>query len=180
MKIAIFSSASTQIIDENLLLAQNIGKYLAEKGITVITGGSTGLPSVVVQTAFSAGAETIAYYPDLSENDLLQNERVHNNDLSHVYTHKRFFKGFVYRSVRMIEDADGAIVFNGRFGTLSEFSIAVEEGLKIAVIENTGGITGEIKRLAEIVDRQFPNSHVIFSDDYKYAVDKLIENIKKQ
>ncbi len=28
----------------------------------------------------------------------------------------------------MIEDADGAIVFNGRFGTLSEFSIAVEEG----------------------------------------------------
>lgn len=180
MKIAIFASASPQITYENLLLAQNIGKYLAEKGITIITGGCVGLPSAVAQSAFSAGAETIAYYPDLSERDLLQNAQAHNNDLSHKYTQKRFFKGFTYRSVRMIEDADGAIVFNGRFGTLSEFSIAVEEGLKIAVIEGTGGITDEIKKLAEIVDRQFPNSHVIFSNDYKYAIDKLIENIKNK
>ena len=180
MKIAIFASASPQITDENLLLAQNIGIYLAEKGITIITGGCVGLPSAVARSAFSAGAETIAYYPDLSERDLLQNAQVHNNDLSSEYTHKRFFKGFTYRSVRMIEDADGAVVFNGRFGTLSEFSIAVEEGLKIAVIEGTGGITDEIKKLAEIVDRQFPNSHVIFSNDYKYAIDKLIENIKNK
>lgn len=180
MKIAIFASASPQMTDENFLLAQNIGIYLAEKGITIITGGCVGLPSVVARSAFSAGVKTLAYYPDLSERDLLQNAQVHNNDLSSEYTHKRFFKGFTYRSVRMIEDADGAVVFNGRFGTLSEFSIAVEEGLKIAVIEGTGGITDEIKNLAEIVDRQFPNSHVIFSNDYKYAIDKLIENIKNK
>lgn len=178
MKIAIFSSASTDITNENLLLAQNIGKYLAEKGVTVITGGCTGLPFSVVRSAFSAGAETVAYYPDISEKDLSLNSKVHNNDLSNQYTQKRFFKGFMYRSVRIIEDVDGAIVFNGRFGTLSEFAIAVEEGLKIAVIEGTGGITDEIKRLAEIVNRQFPDNHVIFSNDYKFAIDKLIENIK--
>ena len=126
MKIAIFSSASAQITDDNLLLAQHIGTYLAEKGATVITGGCIGLPSIVAQAAFSRGAETIAYYPDISERELLQNEQAHNNDLTHEYTQKRFFKGFMYRSVRMVEDADGAIVFNGRFGTLSEFSIAVE------------------------------------------------------
>ena len=179
MKIAIFSSASVEITYENFILAQNIGKYLAGKGVTVITGGSIGLPSVVAKSAFLLGAETLAYYPDLNERDLLQNARVHNNDLSNSYTQKRFFRGFTYRSVRMIEDADGAIVFNGRFGTLSEFSIAVEEGLKIAVIEGTGGLTDEIRRLAEIVDRQFPDSHVIFSNDYKVAVDALIENIKQ-
>ena len=127
MKIAIFASASPQITDKNLLLAQNIGIYLAEKGITIITGGCVGLPSAVARSAFSAGAETIAYYPDLSERDLLQNAQVHNNDLSSEYTHKRFFKGFTYRSVRMVEDADGAVVFNGRFCTLSELSIAVEK-----------------------------------------------------
>lgn len=151
MKICIFSSASGDFTEENILLAQQIGMYLAEKKITVITGGCTGLPSVVAETAFVHGGETIGYFPDLNERDLLANARVHNNDLFHnCYTHKRFFKGFMYRSVRMIEDADGAIVFGGRFGTLSEFTIAVEEGLKVAVIEGTGGITDEIRRLAGI------------------------------
>ena len=178
MKIAIFSSASSQMTEENIALAQNIGKYLAKKGIIVITGGSTGLPSVVSKAAFQNGAWTEAYYPDIDERGLLMNTRVHNNCLEDIYTHKKFFKGFTYRTVRMIEDADGAIVFNGRFGTLSEFTIAVEEGLKLAVIEGTGGITDEIRRLAKIVDRQFPNSHVVFSNNYKEAIDKLITNIK--
>lgn len=180
MKIAIFSSASSNISDENILLAQNIGKYLAEKQVTVVTGGCIGLPSVVAQNVFSNGGQTEAYYPDLGERELQMNAQVHNNDLGNSYTNKRFFKGFTYRSVRMIEDCDGAIVFNGRFGTLSEFTVAVEEGLKLAVIEGTGGITDEIKRLAEIVDRQFPNSHVVFSDNYKDAIDKLIVNIENQ
>lgn len=176
MKIAVFSSASGTHNQENLRLADNIGKYLAEKGVTVLTGGCIGLPSIVAKSAFNKGAETIAYYPDLNERELLMNQKVHNNDIENVYTHKKFFKGFCYRSVRMIEDVDGAIVFNGRFGTLSEFTIAVEEGLKIAVIEGTGGITDEIKKLAGTVYKQFPYSHVIFSKDYKTAIDELIKS----
>ncbi len=79
----------------------------------------------------------------------------------------------------MIGDADGAIVFNGGRGTLSEFHMAVEEGLKMAVILGSGGITDEIQRIAEVVHRQFPESHVVFENDYKTAIDKLIENIKQ-
>lgn len=178
MKIAIFSSASGTHEQENINLAEKIGKYLAEKEITVITGGCIGLPSIVAKSAFANGAETIAYYPDLDERELLMNEQVHNNDLENNYTHKKFFKGFCYRSVRMIEDADGAIVFNGRFGTLSEFTIAVEEGLNIAVIEGTGGVTDEIKKLGELVYKQFPYNHVVFSKDYKSAIDELIKDIQ--
>lgn len=180
MKIAVFSSASGNHEQENIKLAEDIGRYLAEKGITVITGGCIGLPAIVAKSAFNNGAETFAYYPDLDERELLMNEQVHNNDLENSYTHKKFFKGFCYRSVRMIEDADGAVVFNGRFGTLSEFTIAVEEGLNIAIIEGTGGITDEIKKLAEIVYKQFPYNHVVFSEDYKVAIDKLIEDIQNK
>lgn len=178
MKIAIFSSADGNHTKENIDLAEKIGKYLAEEGVSVITGGCTGLPSIEAKSAFNHGAETIAYYPDLSERELFMNKQAHNNDIENIYSLKKFFKGFCYRSVRMIEDADGAIVFNGRFGTLSEFTVAVEEGLYIAVVEGTGGVTDEIKKLAEIVYKQFPYSNVVFSKDYKTAIDKLIENIK--
>jgi predicted Rossmann-fold nucleotide-binding protein len=133
------------------------------------SAGSIGL--------FSSSCLLLYDYPDLSERELLMNAQVHNNDLSNVYTHKRFFKGFCYRSVRMIEDVDGAIVFNGRFGTLSEFTIAVEEGLNVAIIEGTGGITDEIKRLADVIYKQFPYNHVVFSKNYKDAIDQLMYNI---
>ncbi len=180
MKIAIFSSASNEMLEENIILAQNIGKYLAEKNITVVTGGCTGLPALVARVAFESGGETMAYYPDLGERELSMNAQIHNNDLSNIYTHKRFFKGFCYRSVRIIEDVDGAIVFNGRFGTLSEFTIAVEEGLNVAVIEGTGGVTDEIKRLADVIYKQFPYNHVVFSQNYKDVIDQLICSIENK
>ncbi|MGB0925387.1 MAG: hypothetical protein ACPGTS_01620 [Minisyncoccia bacterium] len=179
MKIAVFSSASNIISKENLKLAQNIGEYLAEKKVSVLTGGCVGLPAVVAERAFHTGAETVAYYPDVSEKELLKNIKIHNNDIALHYSEKKFFNGFTNRSIRMIENADAAIVFNGRFGTLSEFSVAIEEGLQVGVIEGTGGITDEIKNLGTVVSRDFKNE-VIFGKDYKLVIDELIEKIKNR
>jgi uncharacterized protein (TIGR00725 family) len=178
IKISVFSSWLPEMEPEHKVLAENIGRYLAECGVHVITGGCVGLPSVVVEAAYKGGAVTTGYFPDMNEYSLLSGKEKRNSDTATHYTNKRFYNGFTYRSLRMIEDADGAIVFNGRLGTLSEFTMAVEEDLKMAVTLDSGGITDEIQRIAEAVNRQFPESHVIFERDYKIAIDALIRNIK--
>lgn len=175
MKIAVFSSASGVMSNENILLAQNIGTYLAEKNIEVITGGCVGLPSIVAQTAFERGGKTIAYYPDVSEIDLVKNRELHNNDIQGIYSEKKFYEGFTMRSIKMIEEADAAIVFNGRFGTLSEFTVAVEEGLPVGIIEGTGGISDEIRNLCNLVQRDVMKDRIIFENDYKTLIDELIQ-----
>ena len=178
LNIAIFSSASQKIEKKNLLLAKNIGKYLAKNKIRISTGGCVGIPSIVAESAFKNKGEVIAYYPDETLKELFLNSHTHNNDTKDNYTERKFFKGFSNRSVKMLHDVDAAIVLNGRFGTLSEFTMAVEEGLPILVLEDTGGITDEIKKLAKLIYKEFPYNNVVFEKDYKKGIDKLLKIIK--
>lgn len=180
MKIAIFSSAYNDPSKENVALAKKIGEYLAEKNTTVLTGGCTGLPSLVAKSAYMKGSETIAYYPDISEKELLLNRDIHNNDISRNYSERKFYDGFTQRSVEMIKGADAAIVFNGRLGTLSEFTIGVEEGLPTCVIEGSGGVSDEIRRLCILVNRDLKKDNIIIGSDYKNIIDELIEFQKKK
>lgn len=175
MKIAVFSSASREMSDANIKLAENLGHYLVEKDIELITGGCIGLPSIVAKTVFVNGGKTTAYYPDVSEVDLIKNRLLHNNDIEGIYSEKKFYDGFTKRSIKMIEDADAAIVFNGRFGTLSEFTVAAEERLPVGVIEGTGGISDEIRNLCTLVQRDIVKDRIIFAKDYKTLIDKLLK-----
>ena len=180
LKIAIFSSANPTFTSKNKRLAENIAAYLVNKKITVVTGGCVGLPSVVVAEAYRRGGNTVGYFPDVNETQRHKNAPIHNNDRENHYTHKKFYQGFSYRSVRIVEDVDGAIVFNGRIGTLSEFTISAEEGLKVAVITRTGGMADEIKSIGRLVNREFPKNDIFFTPNYKHAIDSLIRHIKSE
>ena len=70
------------------------------------------------------------------------------------------------------------LVINGRVGTLSEFTIALEEGLHIAVLKNSGGIANHLEYIVSVARKEFPNK-VIFEIDYKKAIDDLIDLINQ-
>lgn len=169
MKLGVFSSASDIISPENQALAAQIGKYLADKKITVVSGGSHGIPGLIVQAAFDAGADTELYSPD--EDEEKHQKRSDNLELRYFKTHK-FIPGFTARSLEMIKNIDAALVLNGRTGTLSEFTIALEEGLPVAVVKNTGGIADHLENIISIANKEFPHQ-IIFEEDFRVAVDKL-------
>lgn len=179
MKIAIFSSANTKIPDHLKTLAFEIGVYLANQGITVVTGGCVGIPGIVVDGALSVGGKTEAFYPDINEVSLNLNRDVHNNDRLDKFSYINFFNGFTERSLRMIHAVDGAIVLNGRIGTLSEFTIAIEEGLDVCVIKGTGGISDQLEEIIKIADRELPNK-IIFEEDWKKGINDLVAHVSTQ
>ncbi len=80
----------------------------------------------------------------------------------------------------MIKSIDGAIVLNGRVGTLSEFTIAIEEGLPISVLEGTGGITDHLKKIIKISKKKYLKDKIYFTSSYKKAIDNLILKKKKK
>lgn len=176
MKIAIFSSWLPQISQENRSLAEKIGKYLAEKDIIVVTGGCSGIPAVCIESAHEHGAKTMGYFPHKDHDDYYDRQHEENTHDIKFYSTAHFVHGFTARSLEMIKNVDAAIVLNGRIGTLSEFGIAIEEGLPLGVIEGTGGVTDELQRLTKIVKKEFPNNEVVFGTDYKQLIDSLIEN----
>lgn len=180
MKIAIFSSWLPKISEENQKLSQKIAKYLTKNGVEVVTGGCSGIPALCIETAKNFGARTIGYFPHKNQKEYYDRQHEENTHDIIFYDEAHFIPGFTARSLAMIKNVDAAIVLNGRIGTLSEFGIAVEEGLPLAVIEGTGGITDELKRLTTVVKKEFPNNEVIFEKDYKKAIDMLIENYQSK
>jgi uncharacterized protein (TIGR00725 family) len=176
MKIAIFSSWSHDISVENKKLAENIGKYLAEKDITIVTGGCSGIPAVCIESGYKNNTKTIGYFPLKDHGEYYDRQHEKNIHCIDFYSTAHFIAGFTARSLEMIKNVDAAIVLNGRIGTLSEFGIAIEEGLPLAVIEGTGGISDELQSIVVVAQKEFLNSEVVFEKDYKKAIDMLIEN----
>ncbi len=176
MKIAIFSSWLPEVNEYNQKLAIQIAEYLADKDITVVTGGCSGIPAAVVEAAHNKGVKTIGYFPHKSKEEYHDRQHEKNIHALDYYSTAHFISGFTARSLEMIKNVDAAIVLNGRIGTLSEFGIAIEEGLPLAVIEGTGGITDELRNLVKVAQKEFPNNEVIFEQDYKKAIDMLISN----
>ncbi|MFZ4500154.1 MAG: hypothetical protein ACOYMZ_01500 [Minisyncoccia bacterium] len=179
MKIAIFSSWLPEVSEENKNLIKDIVRYLCDRNITVVTGGCSGIPAIAIETAHECGAKTIGYFPLKDQQDYFDRQHEKNIHCIDYYSTAHFIAGFTARSLEMVKNVDAAIVLNGRIGTLSEFGIAIEEGLPLAVIENSGGISDELKNITKIANKEFPNNEVIFDTDYKKATDMLIEGYNK-
>lgn len=171
MKIALISSASHTISESNVLRAEAIASYLHKVGnIEVMTGGSQGIPGLIVQKAKAAGMKTTAYSPD--ENKDLHASRHDNLDLQY-FDEVNHFRGFTERTLAMFQKADGILVLNGRMGTLSEFTIALEEGKRVGVITGTGGIADHLEEIMQMAQKDFPGQ-AFFHDDHTKVIDWLV------
>jgi uncharacterized protein (TIGR00725 family) len=173
MKIAIISSANSLITKENKEKASQIVKSLSLiEQLEILTGGSLGLPGFIVEKARALGIKTVCYSPDGDSSS--HQKRFDNQDLKH-FDEVNHHKGFTLRSLIMLQEADAVLVLNGRMGTLSEFTVALEEGKRVGVVTNTGGIADELKHIVEVSEKDF-SGRVFFSDDYREVLDWLLNS----
>jgi len=96
-----------------------------------------------------------------------------------VFDHIIFTEaGYSGRNLLMVRSADATIIVDGRMGTLNEFTDAFEEYEIVGVLEGSGGIADEIKRLLDIAGKG--RRKTIFGKDPVKLVEKVIEVIKKE
>lgn len=176
MKISIIGSAEEKQNSKPKKLCKSIGNYLSQKDITLFTGGSSGIPGEIVKACDLNKIKITAYSPD--KNKISHNKRFDNLN-SKYFSRIKYIRGFTARSLQMINDSDAIIVIGGRIGTLSEFTIALEEGKKVLVIKNSGGIADHLEYILSVANKEFPNQ-IIFERDYKKGIDKLLEIINKK
>src|SRR4051794_6451768 len=85
-KIGIYGSGVTEN-QHTMQLAQELGYSLAQRKVIVVTGGGSGIPSLVAQAAKQHGAEIWGFPP--TRNALEQRQRYPSDDM-HLYD-KLFF-----------------------------------------------------------------------------------------
>ncbi len=165
MKVAIYGSSegSSQTAIHS---AREIGKFLAEKKHTVITGACRGLPFEAALAAFSNGGQVVGYSPAINEEEHVTKY----SDPTECFTELIFIPSdyeyatnekacYKYRNIRSAINCDKAIIIGGRYGTFDEFILAYEFGKEIGVMENTGGV-----------------SEIIATDIMKSTLEKIYKN----
>ncbi len=101
----------------------------------------------------------------------------HDNHNLIYYDNIVFGQGFTQRSLRMINDVDGAIALNGRTGTLCESLIAIEESLPLVVIDSAGGVCENFSNILGLTQKK-PFGFLENGSSYCNQIDKLIAHIK--
>jgi uncharacterized protein (TIGR00725 family) len=118
--------------------AEEVGRLLAERGATVVTGGLDEVMAAAARGAKSAGGLTIGILP--GENRAAANEWVDHVVVSGV--------GHA-RNLAVVASADAVIAVGGAWGTLSELAFARVLGRPVVVLEPGWAVEGEgVERVA--------------------------------
>jgi hypothetical protein len=186
MKIGVYGSAAGSIPNEVKRSAKEIGRQIARRECTLVTGGCPGLPYDAVLGAHELGGRCIGYSP---ATDLEAHTNLYKFPVSgfseFVFVPKDVPKEYVdvnnttvckkYRNVASVAAIDAAIIIGGRIGTMNEFTLAYDFQKNIGILKGSGGITKEaIKILLRDIDKPSA-SKIIYDVSPISLVDGLVE-----
>jgi hypothetical protein len=104
--------------------AETVGRLLAERGATVVTGGLGEVMAAAARGAKSAGGTTIGILPGETRVDA-------NRWLDHVVV-----TGIGHgRNLAVVASGDAVIAVGGRYGTLAEIGFALTLARPVVVLE---------------------------------------------
>jgi uncharacterized protein (TIGR00730 family) len=145
--IGIFCGSSAGADNAYMAAAEELGRLVASRGMTVVYGGaSVGLMGCVADAALQAGGRVIGVIPDS-----LNKPEIAHTDLTELEVVNSMFQ----RKERMIALSDGFISIPGGIGTLDElFEVwslrALQAHMKPVGLLN---LEGYFDPLLEFIDR---------------------------
>jgi len=104
--------------------AEEVGRLLAERGCTVVTGGLGEVMAAAARGARSAGGTTIGIVPGEargSANEWIEHEIV--TGIGHA------------RNLAVVASGDAVIAVGGSWGTLAEIGFASRLGRRVVILE---------------------------------------------
>ncbi len=174
--ICVSGSANAEICDVDAASkVEELGRQIALHNAFLMTGATTGMPDYAAKGCQDAGGISIGVSPAYSKHDHVNryNLPLKNYDLI-MYT------GFGYsgRNLLLTRMADAVINVCGRIGTLNEFTIAFEDKKIIGVLEGTGGLVNEFRK---IVNKGYRGpGKIVYDHDPKKLVEKVIALIAEE
>jgi uncharacterized protein (TIGR00725 family) len=171
VQIGVMGSAGGFISTGELELARRLGRRIAERNCTIVTGACPGLPHAAVLGAAEAGGISLGVSPALSREEHIN---VYASPLQPYTTMVFTGSGLMGRETHNIHSSDFVLFVGGRSGTLGEFCIAYDEGKLIGILRNSGGISNEYERIASLVHKE-TGATTVAGDDPEALVDKCLD-----
>ncbi len=175
-KICVSGSAVTDAATDGAVeKAEALGRLIAERGLILVTGATTGIPYWAAKGAKEAGGFVVGLSPASSKAAHVKSYRlpVDYHDII-VYT------GFDYsgRNLLLTRAADAIITVSGRVGTLNEFTIAFEDKKPQGILTGTGGMSDMLQEILAKAHRG--SGKTAFESDPKTLLEKVVALIEEE
>lgn len=174
--ICISGAASGKTVDADKEMAERLGKAIAEAGHIITTGATVGLPYFAAASAIREGGMSIGFSPASSIREHLRKYRLPVDAFDFInYTGM----SYVGRDLYLVQSSDAVITIGGRFGSLHEFTSALEAGKPCGILTGTKGTADAIPLLMQTLE-PVGDAKVIYSESPEELVDKIVENLNRE
>jgi hypothetical protein len=168
--ICLSGAAGGDTVENDANLAEQLGRLIALNGHVITTGATIGLPYFAAVGAKEAGGMSIGFSPAVSLREHIYKYRLPTSCFDFIN-----FTGLHYvgRDLYLVQSSDAVITIGGRFGSLHEFTSALEAHKPCGILLGSGGTADQIPKLMEIL----PPPHaslVVYDDDPERLVNKVI------
>jgi uncharacterized protein (TIGR00725 family) len=173
--ICVSGAAAGHTVEEDKKVAERLGTCIAKHGHVLTTGATVGLPFYAARGAKKAGGMSVGFSPATSIREHLRKYRLPSKYFDFInYTGM----GYVGRDLYLVQSSDAIITVGGRFGTLHEFSSALESSMPCGILIGSDGAADVIPQLLEVLET--PNRHlIIFDDNPERLVERVIAVLDK-
>ncbi len=176
IQIGVMGSAGGILTDHELDLARRVGRRIAQRGCTIVTGACPGLPHAAVLGAHEEGGSSLGVSPAYSREEHVN---IFGSPLQPYTTIVFTGSGLMGRETHNIHSSDFVLYVGGRSGTLGEFCIAYDEGKLIGILRDSGGISNEFSRIAALVQKE-TGSSIIEHREPEKLVDACLDYYLKE
>lgn len=174
--ICVSGAAAGPTVKSSAKLAERTGAAIARQGHILTTGATVGLPYFAAIGAKKEGGMSIGFSPATSLREHLRKYRLPYGGFDFIN-----FTGMQYvgRDLYLIQSSDAVITIGGRFGSLHEFTSALEDHKPCGILLGSGGTADIIPELMQRL--QAPEDDlVIYDDDPERLVKRLIEVLDRK
>lgn len=173
--ICVSGAAAGKTVEPDKDLAIRIGTAIAQAGHIVTTGATVGLPYYAARAAKMAGGISIGFSPASSLREHVFKYRLPIG----IYDFVNFTgMNYVGRDAHLVLSSDAVITIGGRFGSLHEFTTALESNTICGILTGSGGaadIIDDLMAKLEPVHRK----NVIYAENPEKLVKLIIERLDK-
>ncbi len=169
--ICVSGAAAGLTVKTSSQLAQVLGKTIADEGHILTTGATVGLPYFAALGAKQAGGTSIGFSPASSLREHLRKYRLPHDVFDFIN-----FTGMNYvgRDLYLVQSSDAVITVGGRFGSLHEFTSALEAHKPCGVLLGSGGTADLIPELMQTLQPP-DNDMVVYDTDPERLIKKMVK-----
>lgn len=167
MQIGVFGSHNVSSSSACKKVAYKVGKLIAEGGHVLITGASSGVSKLATKGAREKKGLVVAVSPESSKWST-------TNSVCHDNLSVLICTGLPYkmRNVITVMSCDACIFISGGYGTLNEFTIAIDHEKPCIIIRETGGISDVVDNILAMLIKK--NTPVYFAETAEEAYSEAV------